>query len=161
MSWHGLDRRTFCADIHTFLSVRMIMDEMDLVSYVDYPNPPHAEWLPIRLSWDVGPDPAAHDGTEEKIRTLRALSQTCKSLQSVVLPFLWQNVQLDTVAELGRLRETLRVSPHLAYHIRSFCFIWNPAFIPNRYFDEDPHATGADVPRSPCTVAERGQQAQS
>lgn len=139
----------------------MIIEEMDVVSWVDVQKLGYAEWLPIRLSWDVSPDPAAHIGKDETIRTLRALSQTCKGIQSVVLPILWQTVHLDTVAELGRLRETLRVSPHLAYHIRSFCFLWNPEFIPNRYFDEDPHATGADVPRSPCTVAERGQQAQS
>lgn len=33
--------------------------------------------------------------------------------------------RVDTVEQLGRLRETLRVSPHIAGLIRSFHFMWD------------------------------------
>lgn len=55
---------------------------------------------------------------------LRALTQTCHLLRAIALPRLWALVQVHSVEELGRLRETLRASPEIAQHIRSFSFVW-------------------------------------
>lgn len=55
---------------------------------------------------------------------LRALSQTCRLLRALALPRLWKVTHVKTVDELGRLRQTLRISPSVAQHIKSFCFLW-------------------------------------
>lgn len=65
----------------------------------------------------------------EQLLSLRALSQTCKRLRSYTLPLLWASASVDSFDEVGRLRETLRHSPGLAAHIRSFRFTWNPEWI--------------------------------
>lgn len=65
----------------------------------------------------------------QTIRDLRALSQTCKLLRSYTLPLLWSSATVCSFDELGRVRETLRVSPGLAAHVRSFEFSWNPEWI--------------------------------
>lgn len=62
---------------------------------------------------------------QETLRTLRALSQTCTRLRAFTLPLLWAILHVATIDELARLRETLRVSPHLARYARSFCFMWD------------------------------------
>lgn len=87
-------------------------------------NPDESLWLPIKLSWSDLDDPVAAEQTEGDLRTLRALSQTCKFLRALALPVLWSVVHVDSVAQLGRLRETLRVSPQLGQLVRTFCFLW-------------------------------------
>lgn len=90
----------------------------------DERNANRQRWLPIkraRLSSPYYDDVANPD---ETLLTLRALSQTCRRLREFVLPLLWSVVQVRTMSELGRLRQTLRVSPGLATHVRSFSFVW-------------------------------------
>lgn len=60
---------------------------------------------------------------DDSVRTLRALSQTCRALRVHALPLLWNIVHIATLDELLRLRETLRASPDIAQHIRTFCFV--------------------------------------
>lgn len=57
-------------------------------------------------------------------KMLRSLAQTCRSLRAVALPLLWCVVHIETIDQLGILRETLRVSPGIATLIRSSCFLW-------------------------------------
>lgn len=57
--------------------------------------------------------------------TLRALSQTCRRLRAFTLPLLWKHVHVDSVTELGRLVETLKVLPFVAQHVKVFLMRWN------------------------------------
>lgn len=57
---------------------------------------------------------------KETLLTLRALSQTCRSLRAFTLPMLWAECHISRVAELPRLVQTLRSSPHIAGYVRSF-----------------------------------------
>lgn len=85
-------------------------------------------WLTIKQDWsDAYLDhwlPSPQMSPDELVRLLRSLSQTCRSLRAYCLPLLWSVVQVEKVSELGRLRETLRASPSIASHIRSFRFAW-------------------------------------
>lgn len=82
---------------------------------------PVAVWMPIpshpqrHALWGDGLTPAV----------LRSLSQTCASLRAFTLPILWSIIHVSTIDEVGRLGELLKASPHLARHIKSFCFFWN------------------------------------
>lgn len=59
------------------------------------------------------------------LQTLRALSHTCRSLRAYTLPILWAVVHVETVHELGKLRDALRDAPHIAPLIRHFMFTWD------------------------------------
>lgn len=61
----------------------------------------------------------------EAVKTLRALSHTCRRLRSFSLPLLWQVVHIRTVEHLGQLRECLRMQPGVAPLIRRFTFAWH------------------------------------
>lgn len=85
--------------------------------------------------WAIGVDPPSNGWwgsvyeeqwrTQRKeARTLHALYQTCRLLRALLQPQLWAAVHVDSVARLGRLRETLRISPHLAQLVRCFHFSW-------------------------------------
>lgn len=93
-------------------------------------------WLPIKVSWE-DPEDAGDDelyaSIQEEVRTLRALSQTCRSLRAFTLPLLWSVVHVEELDELARLRETFRVSPHLARHVHCFCFSWPTGLLPYTY----------------------------
>lgn len=69
----------------------------------------------------------------------RALSETCKILRAIALPLLWSSIRVDSIAQLGRLRESIRVSAHLAQHVRSFTFAWTLAADKHaiRYINEE------------------------
>lgn len=92
-------------------------------------------WLPIKPRWIRGDyyyfglPPSAKEADlhlQNSLKALRSLSNTCRKLRAFVLPELWATVDVATIDELGRLRETLRVSPSLALHIRQFSFLWQP-----------------------------------
>lgn len=66
---------------------------------------------------------------KETMLLLHALSQTCRSLRAFALPLLWNRnfwikVQVESVRELGKLRDALRLMPHLAANVREFTFMW-------------------------------------
>lgn len=82
-------------------------------------------WLAIKLEWPHIPVDWIQEETEETVATLRALSQTSGYIRALALPRLWAVTQVATVEQLGRLRETLRASPDIAQHIRSFTFAWD------------------------------------
>lgn len=56
---------------------------------------------------------------------LRSLAQTCRRLRAFALHLLWAVVDVETIDQLGRLYQTLRVSPEIAKHVRSFHFRWS------------------------------------
>lgn len=56
---------------------------------------------------------------------LRSLPQTCRSLRNVALALLWSDVNIRSIEELGRVRDTLRAEPFLHAHIVSFTFCWD------------------------------------
>lgn len=56
---------------------------------------------------------------------MRALSHTCRSLRNYTLPLLWSVVGCQSVNALGKLRDALRLMPHLAPSVRSFSFSWD------------------------------------
>lgn len=84
-------------------------------------------WLAIKRRWPRSLM------IEERVATLRALSQTSRYLRALSLSRLWAVVQLTSVEELGRLRQTLRASPEIAQHIRSFSFFWGMTDIPRPF----------------------------
>lgn len=89
-------------------------------------NPRYQHWLALKQTWTpVFYGEEASRQREEATRTLLALSQMCRSLRAYALPLLWSVLHVRTMSELGRLREVLRVSPSIARHVRSFCFMWN------------------------------------
>lgn len=102
---------------------------------VEDADPGRQKWLAIKLDWKPHGISADEyrpnlDGEEQvlledTVRSLRSLSQTCQRLRAIALPRLWAVVHVESLQELGRLRETLRVSPHLAQFIRSFVFLWD------------------------------------
>lgn len=55
-------------------------------------------------------------------RVLRALSATSHHLRAITLPLLWHSIYVNKVSEMGRLHETLKISPHLAGYVQSFTF---------------------------------------
>lgn len=83
---------------------------------------PSSKWLPI--AGEPLHDDAWLPEFAEDMLTLRALSQTCRRLRAFALPLLWQIVHVDSVQELGRLRETLRVLPFVAQHVKVFLMRW-------------------------------------
>lgn len=57
--------------------------------------------------------------------SLRALAQTCHDLRSLILPrsarfSFVTTIDVETIAELGYLREALRLSPELSRRVQSF-----------------------------------------
>lgn len=114
------------ADIATKLLSRMIFPSpSDFESVKIYENRPWRQcWLPIKLNWgDRYPQDERRE-TEETILLLRALSQMSRRFRAVAIPLLWAVVHVSSIGELGRLTQTLRVSPGIASHIKSFCFFW-------------------------------------
>lgn len=41
------------------------------------------------------------------------------------MALIWQDVKIETVAQLGRFREQLRALPSIAAHVQSFTFTWD------------------------------------
>lgn len=87
-------------------------------------------WLALKTDWEE----VVHNlffgyyktvGPQHTLQTLRALSQTCKSLRAYTLPMLWSVVHIKTLRELGELRDVLREAPYIAPLIRHFTFLWN------------------------------------
>lgn len=56
---------------------------------------------------------------------LRALSQTSQRLRHFTLPLLWSAVEIRSIESLGKLREALKLMPHVASSIRHFSFCWD------------------------------------
>lgn len=55
----------------------------------------------------------------------RALSQTYRRLREFALPLVWARVKVETVKQLGELKELLRVAPFIPPLIRSFRLLWD------------------------------------
>lgn len=90
---------------------------------IDDSHPYRQKWLPITNKKFYAKHP---DTDPNELRTLlRSLTQTCRSLRAFAPPLLWAVVHVSTVEELGRIRETLKVSPEIASLIRSFVFSWD------------------------------------
>lgn len=80
-------------------------------------------WLPIQPNMTRAY--SVNDLETEIARPLRALAQTCQSLRAFVLPLLWAVLDLSSVEELGRVRDTLRATPSIAKFVRSFSIRWH------------------------------------
>lgn len=97
--------------------------DIDGISVSDA-RPTGQKWLAIsqKYFWYQG---QTRIDLEDAVFTLRSLSQTCRSLRAFTLTLLWSVVHVHTIDQLGRLRETLRVSPSIGKLVRSFCFSWH------------------------------------
>lgn len=102
-------------------------------SHIQFEGHREQRWLAIKQTWIVDhrarslwqPGGVRDVEREETVALLRALSQTCRVTRAFSLPLLWSIVDVRTVSELGRIRETFRVSPHLAHYVRSFFWLWD------------------------------------
>lgn len=101
----------------------------------------YKRWLPIKQKWDVVESCYLDSemirltlgfDRQDTMTTLRSLSNTCRKLRALALPALWSAVDVSTIDELGRLRETLRVNPSIALLIRQFPFMWSSS---NHHFN--------------------------
>lgn len=79
------------------------------------------KWSPVRFNKENKLD---YTEERETLLLLRALSQTSRRSRAVALPLLWSVVEIEGVNALGKLRDTLRLMPHLAKHVRYFKFKW-------------------------------------
>lgn len=102
---------------------------------IDDPVPQRGdEWLPVksdsyRIYWPTDEDV---EGLLAARATLRSLSQTCRVLRELALARLWSIVHVQSAQELGRVHESLKITPSIASHVRSFCFLWDFYFCENR-----------------------------
>lgn len=62
-------------------------------------------WLAIKYKWE---DEWGLSNPQKTLQQLRVLSHTCRSLRAYALPLLWGVVHVDTLDELGRLRDAPR-----------------------------------------------------
>lgn len=91
-------------------------------------TPWEQRWLPIKATYPHLLDHEVRAQIEETLSSLRALSKTSRMLRAFAFPRLWSVVQIYSEEQLGRLRETLRVSPHIAQHIKSISFVLWPSW---------------------------------
>lgn len=109
-------------------------DDERAISITDS-SPWRQKWSPImrvrtRLQ-STGSFPDYHktligeDKSDDACILLRSLARTCRSLRAFAMPLLWSIVHVDSISELGRIRDILRLSPDIAKYIRCFCFLWN------------------------------------
>lgn len=70
---------------------------------------------------------------EEQVRqsvlAFRSLSHTCRSLREFALPLLWndarwKDVVVENIRQLVKLRDALRLMPHLGALVEKFTFRW-------------------------------------
>lgn len=133
LSSSGELRWLYCLSLvdspHHFLFRMIIDDPVDACAIrISESNPLRVKWLPIKQRWwqvVEGHWPDDEVNPLELQSLLRFLSQVCRSLRPFALPLLWAFVHVDKIEQLGRLRETLRVSSDIAPLIRSFVFLWN------------------------------------
>lgn len=96
-------------------------------------NPNPTNWLALRRNctsydpYELGKVDCTSLIRQDEPALLRALSQTCRSLRAFALSRLWSVAHVDTVEQVGRMRETLRASPCIGPCVRSFRFAWAPA----------------------------------